>query len=235
MTQHESRPVVIVTGAFGALGREVAHTLSAKGWRVALVDAAPAVPAELAGGFDAQDLHAGVDLGDAAAARACAQAVAQRTGRIDALVNIAGGFRWQTVEEGDPQAWDQMFAINVKTALHMSRAALPWLLASGRGAIVNVGAAAAARAGAGMGAYAAAKSGVLRLTESLAEEGKDRGLRVNAVLPGIIDTPANRREMPQADTSRWVAPAALAEVVSFLASDAARAVTGAAIPVTGRL
>jgi len=235
MTQQAGQKLAIVTGAFGALGREVARTLAVQGWRVALVDAAPAAPPELAAQFDVQDLHAGVDLGDADAARACAERIAQRAGRIDALVNIAGGFRWQTIEAGDPQAWDEMFAINVKTALHMCRAALPWLLESGAGAIVNVGAAAAARASAGMGAYAAAKSGVLRLTESLAEEGKDRGLRVNAVLPGIIDTPANRREMPQADTSRWVAPQALAEVVGFLVSDGARAVTGAAIPVTGRL
>ncbi|MGA0608955.1 SDR family NAD(P)-dependent oxidoreductase [Caldimonas sp. KR1-144] len=234
MAQQEQR-VVVVTGAFGALGRQVVRSLSDDGWRVALVDAAPAAPADLAVAAPPAAVHAGIDLGDAQAARVCAQAIAAAFGRIDALVNIAGGFRWQTIEAGDPGAWDQMFAMNVKTALHMSRAALPWLLASPAGAIVNVGAAAAARAGAGMGAYAAAKSGVLRLTEALAEEGKDRGLRVNAVLPGIIDTPANRREMPQADTSRWVTPDAVADVVGFLLSPASRAITGAGIPVTGRL
>lgn len=234
MTKPEQK-TVIVTGAFGALGREVGRTLARGGWRVALVDAAASAPAELSAEFGPDAMHAGVNLTDAHAAQTCADAVAAAAGRIDALVNVAGGFRWQTVADGEPEAWDRMFEINVKTALLMSRAALPSLLASGAGSIVNVGAAAAARAGAGMGAYAAAKSGVLRLTESLAEEGKAQGLRVNAVLPGIIDTPANRKDMPEADTSRWVAPQAIADVVAFLVSDAARAITGAGIPVTGRL
>lgn len=227
--------VVIVTGAFGALGQVVALALADRGWRVALVDAAPAAPPALAAAFDAQALRAGVDLTDAAATEAAVAAIAAAFGRVDAVVNIAGGFRWETVESGDPATWDHMFMLNVKTALHMCRAALPWLAAAGAGRVVNIGAAAAARAGAGMGAYAAAKSGVLRLTEALADEGKARGIRANAILPGIIDTPANRRDMPDADHSRWVSPQAIADVVSFLLSDAARAVTGAGIPVTGRL
>jgi NAD(P)-dependent dehydrogenase (short-subunit alcohol dehydrogenase family) len=157
-----------------------------------------------------------------------------RLGRIDALINVAGGFRWQKLEEGDVDTWDRMFAINLKTAVVASRAVLPPLLAQGSGSIVHVGAGAAARAAAGMGAYAASKSGVLRLTESLAEELKDRGVRVNAVLPGTIDTPQNRADMPDADFSRWVAPEALADVVLFLISPAARAVNGAAVRVFGR-
>ena len=227
--------IVIVTGAFGALGRVVADTLEAQGARVVRVDAAPAVPQFLLDRPGDRRTMPGVDLTDYAAAQAMAAQVVAREGSIDALVNIAGGFRWETVEAGDPATWDVMHALNLKTALHACKACLPHLLGRAGARIVNVGAGAAARAGAGMGAYAASKSAVLRLTEALAEETKERGFNVNAVLPGIIDTPANRADMPAADTSRWVAPQALADVVAFLLSDAARAITGAGIPVMGRL
>ena len=128
-----------------------------------------------------------------------------------------------------------MFAVNVKTALFTSRAAIPFLKQSGQGRIINIGANAALKAGAGMGAYAASKSGVHRLTESLAEELKADGITVNAVLPSIIDTPANRADMPKADFATWVSPRALAEVILFLASDAGAPVTGALLTVTGRV
>jgi NAD(P)-dependent dehydrogenase (short-subunit alcohol dehydrogenase family) len=157
-----------------------------------------------------------------------------RFGGIDALVNVAGGFRWELLRDGEVETWDELYAINLRTAVVACKAALPALLERGRGRIINVGAGAAARAAAGMGAYAASKSGVERLTESLAAELRDRGVTVNAVLPGIIDTPRNRADMPDADFARWVAPEAIADVIVFLASDAARAVTGAAVPVFGR-
>ena len=227
--------IVIVTGAFGALGRVVADTLEAQGAHVVRVDAAPAIPQFLLERPGDHRAMPGVDLTDYAATQAMAARVVAREGGIDALVNIAGGFRWETVEAGEPATWDLMHALNLRTALHACKACLPHLLDRAGARIVNIGAGAAARAGAGMGAYAASKSAVLRLTEALAEETKDRGLNVNAVLPGIIDTPANRADMPAADTSRWVAPQALADVVAFLLSDAARAITGAGIPVMGRL
>ncbi|MFL6700382.1 MAG: SDR family NAD(P)-dependent oxidoreductase [Vitreoscilla sp.] len=227
--------IVIVTGAFGALGRVVAQTLEDRGARVVRVDAAAALPTFLRNRPQVGLTLAGVDLTDLAATQAMVAEVVALTGAIDGLVNIAGGFRWETLEAGDPATWDLMHALNLKTALHACKACLPHLLNRPDGRIVNVGAAAAAKAGAGMGAYAASKSAVLRLTEALAEETKERGLTVNAVLPGIIDTAANRADMPGADASRWVAPQALADVVAFLLSDAARAVTGAGIPVTGRL
>ena len=163
-------------------------------------------------------------------------AVKARFGRIDALFNIAGGFRWEKIgDAAGAESWDRLFAINLKTALNASRAALPYFLEGRGGRIVNVGAQSAQRAAAGFGAYAASKSAVHRLTESLADELKLSGVTVNAVLPSIIDTPANRRDMPTAEFDRWVAPADLAAVMLFLASDAARAVTGALIPVLGRV
>jgi NAD(P)-dependent dehydrogenase (short-subunit alcohol dehydrogenase family) len=154
-------------------------------------------------------------------------------GSIDALLNIAGGFAWERLDGGDAATWDRMYALNLKTALNATKAALPHLVAS-NGAIVNVGAAGALKAGAGMGAYAASKSGVHRLTESLADELKGR-VRVNAVLPSILDTPQNRKDMPKADFSAWVQPDDLAKVMLFLASEDARAITGALVPVTGRV
>ncbi|MEO8804456.1 MAG: SDR family NAD(P)-dependent oxidoreductase [Burkholderiaceae bacterium] len=230
---------VIVTGAFGALGQVVARTLVRGGARVALLDAAPKVPSALAEEFAAQSLMPGIDLSQYAATEAAIARVAAQWGGIDALVNVAGGFVWETIETGDPASWDRMFTINLKTALHACKSALPFLLEqaakSGRARVVNIGAGAAGKAAAGMGAYAASKAGVLRLTEALSEETKDRGLTVNAILPGMIDTPTNRKDMPDADASRWVAPEAIADVVAFLLSDAARSITGAGIPVLGRL
>ena len=176
----------------------------------------------------------GVDLSDAAQAKKAIDAVAAHFGRLDALINIAGGFAFETVAEGDPKTWQRMYALNVLTALNASRSAIPHLAASGAGRIVNVGAMGALQAGSGMGAYAASKAGVHRLTEALAAEWKGR-ITVNAVLPSTIDTPANRASMPRADFGKWVTPQELADVILFLASDAASAVTGALLPVSGRV
>ena len=160
---------------------------------------------------------------------------AKHFGRLDALVNIAGGFAFETIGDGDIKTWQRMYALNVLTALNTSRAALPHLAASSAGRIVNIGAMGALQAGSGMGPYAASKAGVHRLTEALASEWKGKVVTVNAVLPSIIDTAANRADMPKADFSKWVTPQELAEVILFLASDAASGVTGALIPVGGRV
>jgi len=221
---------IVVTGGFGALGRAVARELCAVGARVSVLDKAPAT-ADLEAGILALG---GVDLGDIASARAAMAHVVRQHGGIDGLVNVAGGFAWETVEAGSVDTWDRLYALNVRTALLAAQAALPHLLARGRGRIVNVGARAAAQAGLGMGAYASAKAGVARLTEAMAEEFKDRHITVNAVLPSTLDTPANRAEMPQADASRWVRPEALARIILFLLSDDAAPITGALIPVKGR-
>jgi NAD(P)-dependent dehydrogenase (short-subunit alcohol dehydrogenase family) len=222
--------VIVVTGALGALGKVVAETALARGARVAGVDHAtsqiPATGNRIEIG--------GVDLSDAVAAKTAIDAVAAHFGRIDALVNIAGGFAFETVIDGDPKTWQRMYGLNVLTALNASRAAITHLTASGTGRIVNVGAMGALQAGSGMGAYAASKAGVHRLTEALAAEWKGK-ITVNAVLPSIIDTAANRASMPGADFKKWVTPQQLAEVILFLVSDAASAVTGALLPVSGRV
>jgi NAD(P)-dependent dehydrogenase (short-subunit alcohol dehydrogenase family) len=177
----------------------------------------------------------GVDLTDANQAGAAIEAAAERFGGLDGLFNIAGGFSWEKMEGGDWQTWHRLFLMNVQTASNASRAAIPHLKRSPAGRIVNVGANAALKASLGMGAYAASKAGVHALTEALAEELKADDVTVNAVLPSILDTPANRADMPKANFAAWVAPKDLAAVMLFLASEEARAVTGALIPVTGRV
>ena len=223
--------IVVITGAFGALGRTVAARAAAEGATVVAVDYAPEPPAELVEALgDGAIVKGGVDLSDATAA----QAAITSAGWVDVLINIAGGFAWETVGEGDIATWDRLHGVNVMTTLNACRAALPLLVQSSAGRIVNIGANGAVKAGTGMGAYAASKAGVHRLTEALAEEYKGK-VTVNAVLPSIIDTAANRADMPDADFSTWVSPDELASVILFLSSDAASAVTGALIPVTGRV
>ena len=227
--------VMIVTGAFGSLGRVVARTAAERGWRVAALDQAPSAPADLSAAEAQIELLPSVDLMDPASAEKAVGSVVARFGRLDAVLNIAGGFRWTPVADSDAAVWDLLFRMNVQTAVNASRAAIPHLIASGAGRIVCVGAGAAERAGVGMGPYTASKSGVHRFTESLAEELKAKGVTVNAVLPSIIDTPQNRADMPDADTAKWVQPAELAEVMLFLASEQASAVTGALLRVPGRV
>lgn len=222
---------IAVTGAFGSLGAAVVQAALNAGARVAAIDRADAPPAGTYPG-DAK-CCGGVDLADTAQAQAALDAAADALGGLDALVNIAGTFRFETLLDGSVETWDLMYRINLRTAVAASKAALTHLPDGGR--IVNIGAAAALKAGAGMGAYAASKSGVMRFTESLAEELKPRGITVNALLPSIIDTPPNRKDMPKADFGKWVKPEQLAGVIVFLLSDQASAITGALIPVTGRV
>jgi NAD(P)-dependent dehydrogenase (short-subunit alcohol dehydrogenase family) len=226
--------IYAITGAFGALGSAVAKAAAEQGARLALIDFAKDAPAHAPAGDEVLVLG-GVDLTDANQAGAAIDAAAERFGGLDALFNIAGGFSWEKHEGGDWQTWHRLFLLNVQTASNASRAAIPHLKRSSAGRIVNVGANAALKASLGMGAYAASKAGVHALTEALAEELKADDVTVNAVLPSILDTPANRADMPKANFAAWVAPRDLAAVMLFLASEDARAVTGALIPVTGRV
>ena len=222
--------VVVITGAFGQLGSAVRRAAAERGAKLAFIDHARHCPEGPEG-----LILSGVDLTDAAQAKAAMDAVQAQLGGLHVLLNLAGGFRWQTLEDGEPDVWDQLYRLNTRTTVNACRAALPHLKASGAGRIVNVGAASALKAAAGMGPYTASKAGVLKLTESLAEELKDAGVTVNAVLPSIIDTPQNRADMGETNADRWVKAEDLAAVILFLASRAARAVTGALLPVTGRV
>jgi NAD(P)-dependent dehydrogenase (short-subunit alcohol dehydrogenase family) len=222
--------VLAITGAFGVLGSAVAKAAAGQGDRLALIDFAKdgSTP-------DGALALGAVDLTDPAQAAAAINAVAARFGGLDALLNVAGGFTWQTLADGPTDTWAALYRLNVLTAANASRAAIPHLKKSAAGRIVNVGANAALKAAAGMGAYAASKAGVHALTQSLAEELKGDNITVNAVLPSILDTAANRADMPKTDPAIWVAPDDLAAVMLFLASEASNAVTGALIPVTGRV
>ncbi len=217
--------VVAVTGANGNLGRALAQAAWAQGARVALLDVAVADLA--ASAPDRASVHQ-VNLLDAEATRACFAGI----GRVDVLCNIAGGFTMgDAVHVAGDEVWTRMFDLNVRTLLNSVRAVVPGMIERKRGKIVNVGATGALSGQANMGPYSAAKSAVIRVTESMAAELKRKGINVNCVLPGIIDTPQNRAAMPKADPAQWVAPADLASVILFLASEEARAVHGAALPV----
>lgn len=229
-----SQRVIAITGAFGNLGSALAAHAALRGYRLVLIDHAHDVPDQWRDASDALVLP-GIDLTSLAAAREAARHIEERVGRLDALVNVAGGFAWETFADGELATWDRLYALNLRTALCASQAMLPMIQRAACGRIVNIGAGAAMKAGLGMGAYAASKAGVQRLTESLAEEFKDQGVTVNAVLPSIIDTPSNREAMPDADFSRWVSTDQLSAVILFLLSDEAAAITGAGIPVSGRV
>jgi NAD(P)-dependent dehydrogenase (short-subunit alcohol dehydrogenase family) len=217
------RKTFVITGGNGALGRAVARRVAEDGHRAVLLDRQ--FDAALRAEFSCHD----IDLTNSAALAECWR----KLGPIDAVCAIAGGFAMgDAVDAVDDTQWDAMFAANVASLRALLKCAVPTLRAQGRGAIVTIGALSAREGKAAMSAYTASKAVVMNLTESLAAELAGSGVRANAVLPSIIDTPANRAAMPAADFSRWVSPAALAEVIVFLAGDSARAINGALIPVT---
>lgn len=219
---------VIVTGGFGVLGEAVAQAFAACGDAVTRIDFALRPPSVLPGVLDI----GGIDLTDAVATQGALTQVIAVNEKIDVLVNVAGGFIWETLGSGKVSTWSKMYEMNVLTTVTITQLALPMLIDSPAGRIVNIGAGAAIKATSGMGAYAASKSGVSRLTEALADELAETNVTANAVLPSIIDTPTNRAEMPDADTSNWVSPQAIAKVILLLSSEDAGAVTGALIPVS---
>lgn len=229
--------VMLVTGAAGNVGRALVARLAAGGAQVAALDRlGPPLQAVLDALPDAAR-HlpiAGTDLLDPAACEAAIAQVIDRYGRLDGVAHTVGGFAMAPLAEAGPAQWEQMFQVNLISTLNLYRAAVAAMRPAGRGSLVAIGAMAGVKAPAGMAAYAAAKGGVLRLTESLAEELKAEGIRVNAVLPGTIDTPQNRAAMPEADPSRWVQPEEVAAAMAFLLSAEASGVTGALLPVMGR-
>ena len=222
--------VCLVTGAAGNLGRAVAAAFAAAGASLLLMDHQVE---HLRSAYGSEGEGKRFALADLRDAQSVARALPAGT-RIDVLCNIAGGFRMgQAVHETTDETWDLMLGLNAKSVVNCARAVVPGMLAAGQGKIVNVAALAGLSGKANMGAYIASKSAVIRLTESMSAELRDKGINVNCILPSTIDTPQNRADMPKADPRRWVKPEALADVVLFLASDAARAIHGAAIPVNG--
>ena len=217
--------VVIVTGAAGALGRAVTQHFAANGASVAQLDVVE---------IDNEHYSATCDLTDFGDCREAVTSVLGKFGRVDILANIAGGFAMgEAVHETSADTWNFMMGLNAESVLNMARAVVPAMLNAGHGKIVNVGARAGLRGAPQMAAYSASKSVVIRLTESLADELKEKNINVNCVLPSIIDSQRNRADMPDADFSRWVTPEAAARVIGFLASSAADPIHGAALPVEG--
>jgi NAD(P)-dependent dehydrogenase (short-subunit alcohol dehydrogenase family) len=226
----------IVTGAAGNLGAAVAKALAAGGAGLVLVDRSEDSLAKLAAGLpDASRVLTlgGVDLTKSDEAQRMVAAAMERFGRVDGLVNTIGGFRMGRVAEDALAGWDFLMDINARVALVTSAAVAPVMAARKYGRIVHVSAGAGLKGGAGLAAYSAAKAAVMRITEAMAEEHRADGITVNCVLPSTIDTPQNRAAMPGADTSKWVSPAAIADAIALLLSAQARAITGAAVPVTG--
>ena len=219
---------VIVTGGFGVLGHAVAQAFAAQGDTVARIDFAAQAQTPLAGTLDI----GGVDLTDAGSTAIALNQVLHEHGGIDVLVNVAGGFAWETLESGSLATFAKMHAMNLMTAATITQLALPELKKSQAGRIINIGAGGAVKAATGMGAYAASKSGVHRFTEALADELTGTSVTANAILPSIIDTPTNRADMPESDFSTWVSPDAAAKVILLLASAVAGAISGALIPVS---
>ncbi len=230
--------VTIITGAVGNLGTATARLFQQAGAKTVLVDYSPdrvrEVFKDIANSPD-HLLAGGIDLSEAASVGKLIDQTLARFGRVDALVNTVGGYRGgKPVHETDLADWDFLFNINVRTTLLCCRAVIPQMLKQQRGAIINVASRDGLSGNAGYAAYSASKSAVLRLTESLAAELKASNINVNCIMPGTIDTPQNRAAIPNGDFSKWVEPAAIAEVIAFLASDSARAINGAAVPVYGK-
>ena len=224
----------MITGAAGNLGHAVAAAFAAAGANLVLLDLNEDTLKKTPTAGAGDVLHQRVDLTDTASIAAAVNAALARFGRIDALCNIAGGFDMgDKVHELPAAKWNFMMELNAGSVLRTAQAVVPHMLKAGGGRIVNIGANSALSGKAEMGAYVASKSAVIRLTETMAAELRSHNINVNCVLPSIIDTPQNRAAMPKADPVKWVAPEALADVLLFLCSPAARAIHGAAIPVLG--
>ncbi|MFC1975489.1 SDR family NAD(P)-dependent oxidoreductase [Chloroflexota bacterium] len=233
-----SNQVVMITGATGNLGHAVARAFQAAEAKLVLVDrSADHLQQKFPDMVDSPNYYLAncADLTHPDDVAAAMKGAIDHFGRIDVLVNAAGGFRAGTLLHETPlETWEFMLNLNARSVFIISQQVIPHMLAQGSGKIVNVSARAALSGGAKMSAYSVSKSAVIRLTESMAAELKEAGINVNCILPGTIDTPQNRETMPDADHDRWIQPEALADVILFLASDAARAIHGAAVPVYGR-
>ncbi len=221
----------LVTGANGGLGIHVTQALLNAGFGVAGL--APTIKQS---DFDHPQFSAvPAALGSLEDAKRAADTVLARFRKIDVLAHLVGGFSGgQAIADTSDETFGRMFQLNVTSAFHALRAVLPHMRKAGAGRIIAIGSRAAESPGTGVGAYSASKAALVSLVRTVALENKDPGITANVILPGTIDTPANRKAMPGADTSQWVQPSAIADLIVWLASDAAKDVTGAVIPVYGR-
>jgi NAD(P)-dependent dehydrogenase (short-subunit alcohol dehydrogenase family) len=230
--------VSIITGAVGNLGMATARTFQQAGAKTVLVDRSQDRIREAFKDVKDSEGHilaGGIDLSNPESLARLIEQTLARFGRVDVLVNTVGGYRGgKPVHDANLADWDFLFNVNVRTTLLCCRTVITQMLKQRNGKIINVASRDALRGSAGFAAYSASKSAVLRLTESLAEELKSSNINVNCVMPGTIDTPQNRAAIPNGDFSKWVEPAAIADVIAFLASDASRAMNGAALPVFGK-
>lgn len=223
--------IVLITGATGGLGSVVTRAFLAAGDTVVGTARSMPAPDSLGPGFVA----IASDLTDPAAAGKLVQSMLQRFDRIDTLVHGMGGFSGgQPIAETDDGTWDRMMSLNLHSAFHIFRAVIPHMRAAARGRIVAIASRAGVEPAANIAGYAASKAALVSLVRSAALENKDRGITVNAILPGTMDTDTNRKADPRADFSQWVKPERVAELVLFLASDAGAQISGAAIPIYGR-
>ena len=223
--------IALVTGANGGLGTHVTKALLDAGF--AVVGLAPKIQQS---DFDSPSFTAlPASLNSLADAKKAVDTVIGRFGKIDVLAHLVGGFAGgQTVAETDDATFQRMFDMNVNSAFHMLRAVLPQMRRAGSGRIIAIGSRAVEDPGPRVGAYSATKAALVSLIQTVARENKDAGITANVILPGTIDTPANRRDMPGADTSQWVSPASIASMIVWLAGDGGKDVTGAVIRVYGR-
>ena len=220
MTHDPSTKVALITGATGGLGSAIVPAFGSAGYSVVSCDAAH------------PDVARQFDVTDSAAVEAAVSRILTDFGRIDVLVNLVGAWRPQDpISEISDEDWDGLFKINFRSVLVMSRAVLPHMIERGSGCIINVGAKQGERGAGGNGPYSVAKAGVLALTEVMADETRDSGITVNAVVPSVIDTPGNRAAMPDADFDVWVPPAQIAAAMVFLASNEAESISGDRIHV----
>lgn len=233
-----SNQVVVVTGGAGNLGAAVTRAFYREGARVAVIDRKREAAVEVLGDDvpeGEQCAYVAGNLTDESSVSEIVRQVMDRFGRIDVLVNVAGGYRGgMALHETPVETWDFLLNLNARTVYLMSRAVIPHMLEQRRGKIVSISARAALKGTAKSGVYNASKMMVIRLTESMSAELRHKGINVNCVLPGTMDTPANRAETPDADFTKWVQPESMANVILFLASDAAADIHGAAVPVYGR-
>jgi len=233
-----SNKAVMITGASGNLGTATYKAFFKHGAKLALVALDANHIPELDPGLgitDASILRFAADLTSESEVEAAVQKIISKFGHIDILVNIAGGYKGGTpIHETPSDHIDSLFDLNFRTTFNTSKAVTKHMLASASGSIINIAARAGLSGSAKLGVYSASKAAVIRLTESMASELKHQGIRVNCILPGTIDTPRNRADMPDADFSRWVPPDSISDVILFLASEQSRSITGASIPVYGR-